>query len=425
MPSKAKQVKQKKKPRRKTTKPLQRQSQKQVVNITFEKPKKSKRKKKRKQAQEIMPQQILASRMDLLSSDTARVDSLFNRLYDLQNRNTQPQISTPIPIAQPITINPDVMIPEKPIKASTPPPAKSLPVAQAVEIVNPPLVSGGVIGGASDIYDIFKGIFNQDTGEAKVKKQKPPPQAPTAPTRTYTDFSVIGNPLNPSLLEPPINEPPILPLRELSGKTFDVDVDDIKAIQEEEEEIPLVVNRPKRFPEPFGYITPPDGFQADLLNPNTSFKEPVRGSNLKKVKKKLKLKVKEREKEKADEYKGVKITPDFDVDAFPVVPLVAQNADPVLIPFRDEGKNLYSIGDEIIPPEDIEESRELTRKYRERSDKGIRRGFYKPTLDKNKADDFRREQIFRNQDSVVRSDETLLRDIFGDWRQTTTDSIAL
>ena len=142
-------------------------------------------------------------------------------------------------------------------------------------------------------------------------------------------------------------------------------------------------------------------------------------------KKKLKLKVKEREKEKADEYKGVKITPDFDVDAFPVVPLVAQNADPVLIPFRDEGKNLYSIGDEIIPPEDIEESRELTRKYRERSDKGIRRGFYKPTLDKNKADDFRREQIFRNQDSVVRSDETLLRDIFGDWRQTTTDSIAL
>ena len=476
MPSKVKQVKKKKKPRSKTMKPLQSQTQKQVVNITFEKPKKSKRKKKRKQREEIMPQQVLASRMDLLSSDTARMDTLFNRLYDLQNKKMSPppppSTASPvsIPIAQAVKINPDNLIPQKTIKSTTPPPVKELPVAKAVEIVNPPLLPDGVLGGVKDVFDIFSGLFPQETPDlttpkAKVKKTKIPKDAPKAkqaqakqaqrptgilePNDIY-GLSRIGQPLNSSNLEPPI-----LTLEQLNNRTLNIpspllpkpiviptlllpnpivipskpitfDMDDYNEEPTDPKDITTI--------EKYGWAEVNDGEGPDMLNPFRHHSTFKRNQDIKKVKKKLKLKLKKRTEEKADDYKGVIIAPDFDDDenqfqVNPLDPLITASFRDELIPSTNttrEPVDSLVRGYEGLGVEPQRDETEFINRARgERSDKGVRRGFYKPTTDKFKADDFRNEQIFKSKDSVVRSDETLLRDIFGDWRQTTTDSIAL
>tara|TARA_R110002012_G_scaffold78742_1_gene200573 strand:- start:1086 stop:2030 length:945 start_codon:yes stop_codon:yes gene_type:complete len=83
-----------KKKKRKTKQPTQRQSQKQVVNITFA-DKKNKRRKRRpvKKDNLQMAVQSLSSNLNMFSSDTARLNNLENLIIELRREQRQP-IST-------------------------------------------------------------------------------------------------------------------------------------------------------------------------------------------------------------------------------------------------------------------------------------------------------------------------------------------
>lgn len=85
-----------KKKKRKPKQPTQRQSQKQVVNITFA-DKKNKRRKKRPQAKQSvkkdnlqMAVQSLSSNLNMFSSDTARLNNLENLITELRREQRQP-----------------------------------------------------------------------------------------------------------------------------------------------------------------------------------------------------------------------------------------------------------------------------------------------------------------------------------------------
>jgi hypothetical protein len=84
--------------RRKTTQPLQ--SQKQVVNINFREEKKKKRKKSRKPQNDQLKTsvQILGSNLNMLGSETARLNNLENLINELRREQNRPiTIGRPTP----------------------------------------------------------------------------------------------------------------------------------------------------------------------------------------------------------------------------------------------------------------------------------------------------------------------------------------
>ena len=98
-----------KKKKRKPKQPTQRQSQKQVVNITFA-DKKNKRRKRRpvKKDNLQMAVQSLSSNLNMFSSDTARLNNLENLITELRRETRQPitsgiikPITTPTPTPVP------------------------------------------------------------------------------------------------------------------------------------------------------------------------------------------------------------------------------------------------------------------------------------------------------------------------------------
>lgn len=417
-----KQVKKVKKPRRKTKKPTQTQTQKQVVNINFEKPKKKKRRKKSQPKQQFIP---AISTMNMLSSDTARFDTLYNRLYDLQNQKGFPtpppppspvsSQTQPLPLATSVAIATPFNVEMKtPI---APPVIKEPSVKVLNDVFNPPLLGSGRFG---DVLDIFSGMFtSEEPSIAKVKKQKPPPNAPAIPVGTINMFN------------------PIEPMRG-DGIIFD----------DEEDEIPLNINRDKpvvTLIEPDeqaeqvepqvsivsqnnalldqirnpNFILQETGDQADLLPMNPANFD--RNVDLQKLKDTLKKDI-IRKEEEASRKKSQSFSP--------VVPLIAQNQDQVLIPYRPDEDQMYNIIDELVPSTNI--SREpvpsLVRGYEglgaaeepepvsitelvgrpPRADKGVERGEY--NTKGKRADNFRNQNLLKN--------------IFGAWR-TEVDSVAL
>ena len=194
MPPKKK-VKRKGAKRKTRSVPTQRQSQKQVVNINIAKP--AKRKKRRKApVKQTAPYIPSISTMNMLSSDTARFDTLFNRLYDLQNTGTprnprtgaQSGVSGVSPPQTPFS-TPDV-------EPAAAPVVQELPKAQAVEIVNPSLIDS-----ATTIYNMFDeimGTSNQPT--AQVRPPPLPPQAPPLQATSPPIQDLFNQPLEDELL---------------------------------------------------------------------------------------------------------------------------------------------------------------------------------------------------------------------------------
>ena len=194
MPPKKK-VKRKGAKRKTRSVPAQKQSQKQVVNINIAKP--AKRKKRRKApVKQTAPYIPSISTMNMLSSDTARFDTLYNRLYDLQNTGTprNPPTVTQIGVSG---MSPQVAPFSTPlVEPASAPVVKELPKEQAVEIVNPSL-----IGSATSIYNMFDeimGTSNQPT--AQVRPSPPPPQAPLLEATSPPIQDLFNQPLEDELL---------------------------------------------------------------------------------------------------------------------------------------------------------------------------------------------------------------------------------
>jgi hypothetical protein len=198
MPPKKK-VKRKGAKRKTRSVPAQKQSQKQVVNINIAKP--AKRKKRRKApVKQTAPYIPSISTMNMLSSDTARFDTLYNRLYDLQNTGTPRNPPTATPTATQIGVSgvsPQVAPFSTPlVEPAAAPVVKELPKAQAVEIVNPSLIDS-----ATSIYNMFDeimGTSNQPT--AQVRPSPPPPQAPPLEATTPPIQDLFNQPLEDELL---------------------------------------------------------------------------------------------------------------------------------------------------------------------------------------------------------------------------------
>ena len=461
-----KKVKKVKKPRRKTKTPTQTQTQKQVVNINFEKPKEKKRKKKKSQPKQFVP---AISTMNMLSSDTARFDTLYNRLYDLQNQKGFP---TPPPPPSPMTATKIKSVGTVPIAtpfnvelftATTPPPVKELPVAEAVEIVNPPLFPNGVLGGIKEAYNIFNTIMAEEPDltppKAKVKKSRPPPDAPIPETelRSTSELLPINIPkpkyldlmdsANPLLIS---NEPPIPSLQDLMSykpkpQVITFDMDDIDDIDDppkltfkfgDNQVITFDRDGDVNNIDPYspsvnveGWAMPPEGLDQDLLVKKQSTFE--RGVDLKKLKEKLKKNQQEASALKAEKYKGVGINvmegltendnliPTY-TRPIPFPLPVNYNTNPIVAstntsrePVPSLVRGFETLGAEERVSDEEYEPTSLGALFgrQTRADKGVKRPLYKPTLDKIKADEFR--------------NETLLKNIFGAWRNEATDSVSL
>ena len=408
MPPKKK-VKKSKPQTKKSRKVLQKQSQKQVVNINFVKaPKKKKRKKAKATQQQTIPQY---STMNLLSSDTARFDTLFNRLYDLQNQKglAPPPSSSPLivstPISTPISTQTDPL--PSAVEIINPPIATPIkePLKAVEEIYNPPLIpSGNVVG---DVLDIFRGIFpTSEPPKAKVKKQPVPPNAPVVfdeddeiPLVINRDKPVV------TLLEP--DEEPVVTIVSQNNALLDQ------------------IRKPT-------FILQETGDQADLLPRDAGNFD--RNVDLQKLKASLKTDIENRAEKSASQY--------------PVIPLIAGDGQQELIPYINMNE-MYNVGDELVHssnttrepvPNLIRQYDDLAaedfdaddympdpayRPYEPRADKGIPRGQYKPTKDKIKADQFRDDKLIEGTslpDGTFQSDRNLLQDIFGSWRETATNS---
>ena len=196
MPPKKK-VKRKGAKRKTRSVPAQKQSQKQVVNINIAKPKKRK-KRRNAPVKQTAPYIPSISTMNMLSSDTARFDTLYNRLYDLQNKR-QP---VPVPVATQSAVLNGVVSPSKTpfstpfVEPASAPVVQELPKAQAVEIVNPSLINS-----ARSIYTMFDeimGTSNQPT--AQVRPSPPPPQAPPLQATSPPIQDLFNQPLEDELL---------------------------------------------------------------------------------------------------------------------------------------------------------------------------------------------------------------------------------
>ncbi len=196
MPPKKK-VKRKGAKRKTRSVPAQKQSQKQVVNINIVKPKKRK-KRRNAPVKQTAPYIPSISTMNMLSSDTARFDTLYNRLYDLQNKR-QP---VPVPVATQSAVLSGVVSPSKTpfstpfVEPASAPVVQELPKAQAVEIVNPSLINS-----ARSIYNMFDeimGTSNQPT--AQVRPSPPPPQAPLLEATSPPIQDLFNQPLEDELL---------------------------------------------------------------------------------------------------------------------------------------------------------------------------------------------------------------------------------
>ena len=195
MPPKKK-VKRKGAKRKTRSVPAQKQSQKQVVNINIAKP--AKRKKRRKApVKQTAPYIPSISTMNMLSSDTARFDTLYNRLYDLQNQGQPIPVSTQAAVSQATPFKTPVAPFSTPlVEPASAPVVKELPKAQAVEIVNPSLIDS-----ATSIYNMFDeimGTSNQPT--AQVRPSPPPPQAPPLEATTPPIQDLFNQPLEDELL---------------------------------------------------------------------------------------------------------------------------------------------------------------------------------------------------------------------------------
>lgn len=195
MPPKKK-VKRKGAKRKTRSVPLrQRQSQKQVVNINIAKP--TKRKKRRKApVKQTAPYIPSISTMNMLSSDTARFDTLYNRLYDLQNTGTPRNPRTGAQSGVSGVSPPQTPFSTPLVEPAAAPVVQELPKAQAVEIVNPSLIDS-----ATSIYNMFDeimGTSNQPT--AQVRPPPLPPQAPPLQETSPPIQDLFNQPLEDELL---------------------------------------------------------------------------------------------------------------------------------------------------------------------------------------------------------------------------------
>jgi hypothetical protein len=150
-----------KKKKRKTKQPTQRQSQKQVVNITFA-DKKNKRRKRRpvKKDNLQMAVQSLSSNLNMFSSDTARLNNLENLIIELRREQRQPistGVITPTSIMETQTnpiyptlkktkktqtksipiLTPDVEAPLIPTKSPKPAPVVEKEEGDLADLLNP------------------------------------------------------------------------------------------------------------------------------------------------------------------------------------------------------------------------------------------------------------------------------------------------
>lgn len=173
----------------------QRQSQKQVVNINIAKP--TKRKKRRKApVKQTVPYIPSISTMNMLSSDTARFDTLYNRLYDLQNQGQPIPVSTKSGVSSRTTQETQTPFSTPIVEPASAPVVQELPKAQAVEIVNPSLIDS-----ATSIYNLFDeimGTSNQPT--AQVRPPPLPPQAPPLQATSPPIQDLFNQPLEDELL---------------------------------------------------------------------------------------------------------------------------------------------------------------------------------------------------------------------------------